>query len=180
MRILQLALRIPYPLRDGGAIAIYNNTKYLSAAGHEVTLLALNTTKHHQDPSVMAEHARVITTDIDTTPRAVPALKNLLFGRLPYNVERFDVPEHHERLAKLLQAEQFDVILFERVYLGVYLETIRKYSDAPVILRAHNVEYEIWQRLASNESNLAKRLLYKQLALRGEAFERSVLPRFDG
>ncbi len=180
MRILQLALRIPYPLRDGGAIAIYNNTKHLSAAGHEVTLLALNTQKHHQDPSVMAEHAHVITTDVDTTPRALPALKNVLFGRLPYNVERFDVPEHHERLAGLLQNEQFDVILLERVYLGVYLETIRKHSDAPVILRAHNVEYEIWQRLASNESNIAKRLFYKQLAIRGEAFERTLLPMFDG
>ena len=180
MRILQLTLRIPYPLRDGGAIAIYNNTKSLAKAGHSMTLVALNTRKHRQDPAVMQAFAKVHTTDVDTTPKPLPALKNLCFGQLPYNIERFDVPAHHDLIAKVLEADDYDVILLERAYLGVYLPTIRRHTQAPVVLRAHNVEYEIWQRMAQNETNPLKKWFYGNLAQRGRRFERQLLPQLDG
>ncbi|MBX3102097.1 MAG: glycosyltransferase [Bacteroidetes bacterium] len=180
MKILQLTLRIPYPLNDGGAQAMYHMGAQLEAAGHEVTLAALNTRKHYQDPSVLHQVAAVYIAEVDTTPRPWAALWNLLFSRQPYNIQRFDQPAFHDLLRNLLQRESFDLIQLEGVYLAVYLPTLRKYSRAPVVLRAHNVEYRIWERMAGAEHNLLRRTYFRHLARRGRRFEAQMLPRFDG
>ena len=49
MRILQLCKKFPYPLKDGEVIAINNLSKALHQLGCEITLLCMNTTKHHFD-----------------------------------------------------------------------------------------------------------------------------------
>ena len=51
MRILQLCKKFPYPLKDGEAIAVNSISKSLHQLGCEVTLLAMNTTKHYFDLS---------------------------------------------------------------------------------------------------------------------------------
>jgi len=51
MRILQLTPRMPYPLTDGGAIGIFNITKWLNILGHQVTLITfpLGTIRSNQE-----------------------------------------------------------------------------------------------------------------------------------
>jgi hypothetical protein len=39
--------KVPWPPKDGGAIACLNMTKGFSMLGHEVTVLSMNTSKHH-------------------------------------------------------------------------------------------------------------------------------------
>ena len=46
MKILQLTNKVPYPPRDGGAIASLTLARELTRAGHQVTVLAMNTSKH--------------------------------------------------------------------------------------------------------------------------------------
>lgn len=180
MKILLLTLRVPYPLTDGGAIAMYRLMEALHRAGHELHILALNTRKHHQDPAVLERFGKVSTTQLDTTPSAPAAVSNLLFSRLPYNIARFLSEEHALRLQKILETEQFDVIQLEGVYLGLYLPLIRANTKAPILLRAHNVEYEIWAEMARTEKHAFKKLYYRHLAKRGRRFERATVPEFDG
>ncbi len=47
MRILQVTNKIPYPTKDGGAIACMNLTRGFSLLGHRVTILSMNTAKHN-------------------------------------------------------------------------------------------------------------------------------------
>ena len=47
MKILQLTNKPPWPAKDGGAIAVLNLTKGFAALEQEVTVLAMNTRKHH-------------------------------------------------------------------------------------------------------------------------------------
>ncbi len=47
MRILQLTNKPPWPDKDGGAIAMLNLTRGFYRLGHEVTILSMNTLKHH-------------------------------------------------------------------------------------------------------------------------------------
>jgi glycosyltransferase involved in cell wall biosynthesis len=159
---------------------MYHMAEELQRAGHEVTLAALNTRKHRQDPALLQHVATVHAAEVDTTPRPLPALHNLLFGKLPYNIVRFDQPAFHQLLARLLRQEAFDLIQLEGVYLACYLHTLRQHSQAPIVLRAHNVEYRIWERLAEAERNPLKRYYYRHLAGRGRTFEAQMLPRFDG
>ena len=180
MHILQLTLRIPFPLTDGGAQAMYHLGQALHSAGHRLTVAALNTRKHHQNPTVLSDYAQVVATDLDTTPRLLPALWCEAFGALPYNIARFQSAAHAATLHGLLQCQTFDAILLEGVYLAPYIPVLRAHSRAPVILRAHNVEYDIWAQYARYERHPLRRWFFNRMARRGKAFETQALKQFDG
>jgi glycosyltransferase involved in cell wall biosynthesis len=186
MHILQVSPRVPFPLHDGGAIGIYNITAGLLAAGHRVTMLAINTPKHHQPTSVLdhlGPNFRLVTVEVDTTAKPLKALQNLLFSGKPYNIARFINPKVIGALVPLLQAEKFDVIQYEGTYVAWYKEWLDSEELTPAgtvsVLRAHNIEYVIWERLAQGEPNPLKRWYLGQLARRLRSFEKEYLRYFD-
>ncbi|QKG56006.1 glycosyltransferase family 4 protein [Hymenobacter sp. BRD128] len=185
MHILQVSPRVPFPLHDGGAIGIYNITKGLLAAGHRVTMLAINTPKHHQPADVLAHlgpNFRLVTVDVDTDATPLKALQNLLFSSQPYNVDRFIKEEVTSALIELLQTQTINVVQFEGTYVAWYYEWWG-YQELSVgvkgVLRAHNIEYVIWERLAAGEKKLLKRWYLKNLAQRLRRFEQRCLVNFD-
>ncbi|MBC6990160.1 glycosyltransferase family 4 protein [Hymenobacter sp. BT491] len=182
MHILQLCPRVPFPPHDGGAIAMYDVTAGLARAGHRVTVLAANTPKHWQDGNVLDHlpNVRLVTVPVDTSLSPVKALKNLLVSKIPYNVERFISPALADALAHILQTERVDVVQIEGTLVAWYLKVVRKAAPhVPVVLRAHNVEYTIWEMLAQRETNIAKSLYMKYLAKGLKRFELDYLPEFD-
>lgn len=182
MKILQLANKFVYPPKDGGAIGIFNYTKAFSALGCQVTMLAMNTTKHRfkmdELPDEISRLARWIAVDVDNRIKPLNALSCLLQGR-SYNIERFISSAYNDRLIELLQQEDFDVIQLEGLYLSPYLETIRSYSSAKVVMRSHNVEHEIWARIAENERGWLKRAYLKILARQLKEYEVRRLNKYD-
>ena len=183
MHLLQLCPRVPYPPTDGGAIAMYDVVAGLAAAGHHVTVLALNTPKHRQPADALAHlgpNVRLVTVEVDTRLKPRRALRNLLFGALPYNVERFVSRAVAARLTELLRTEAIDVVQVEGTFVAWYVDAIRRAAPGgPVVLRAHNVEHIIWQMLADRQPNPLKACYLRYLARGVEAFERRCLPRFD-
>ena len=187
MHILQLCPRVPYPPHDGGAIAMYGVAAGLVWAGHRVTLLAINTPKHRQPADALAHlgpTVRLVTVEVDTDISAAKALKNLLFSRQPYNVERFISPAVGEKLLEILRTEAIDIVQMEGTFVAWYVELLGRQHRAnfrvpPLVLRAHNVEFTIWQMLAHREKNPLKRLFLRTMAARLEKFERRYLRQFD-
>ncbi|MCB2410139.1 glycosyltransferase family 4 protein [Hymenobacter lucidus] len=182
MHILQICPRVPFPPHDGGAIAMHDVAAGLAAQGHQVTVLAINTPKHFQPDTVLSHlpGVRLVTVFVDTSLSPVKALKNLLTGTVPYNVERFISPAVEARLVELLRAETFDVVQVEGTFVAWYLDVIKREAPRlPVVLRAHNVEYTIWQMLAARETNPLKRLYLRHLAKGLQKFEEQYLSRFD-
>lgn len=175
---------MPFPPHDGGAIAMYDVTAGLSRAGHRVTVVAANTPKHAQAADALAHlgpNVRLVPVPIDTRMRPTHALRNLLTSKLPYTVERFVSPALARQLTHILQTEDIDVVQVEGTFVAWYIDVIRQAAPrVPVVLRAHNVEYTIWQMLAGREYNLARAWYLRNLARRLERFERRYLPRFDG
>ncbi|MBD2767932.1 glycosyltransferase family 4 protein [Hymenobacter sp. BT664] len=187
MHLLQLCPRVPFPPHDGGAIAMYDVAAGLVRAGHRVTVLAINTPKHRQPADALAHLGpalRLVTVDVDTAISASKALKNLLFSRQPYNAERFISAAVGERLLEILRTEQVDVVQLEGTFVAWYAEFLGRQHRAdfrvpPLVLRAHNVEYTIWQMLATREANPLKRFFLTVMAARLEKFERRYLRQFD-
>ena len=169
---------MPFPPHDGGAIVIYDSISNLAALGVDVTVLAINTPKHYQPDQVLQDRARLITVFVNTNLSGVKAFFNL-FTRVPYVFERFVSPAYTARLMALLQTETFDIIQIEGSQMAWYLPTIRHYSKAPVVLRAHNLEYTIWQRLAQHEKNFLKKIYLQYMAREVLTFEQTYLPQFD-
>lgn len=184
MRILQLCKKFPYPLKDGEVIAIHNLTKAFYQLGHEVTVLAINTKKHFFDralnklPQEFEKTADYYDVYVDTDVRPKDALINL-FTKHSYNIKRFESGDYQEKLVDLLKQQKFDLIQLEGIYLAPYLDTIREHSAAPVVMRAHNVEFEIWDRLAKVEKNMLKKSYLNLLAKRLKAFELNQLNAYD-
>ena len=164
MRILQLCNKFPWPLKDGAAIASTYLAKALVELGSDVTLLSMNTSKHWFDTSMLPagfdHYAGMHTVYVDNRIRLLPAFLNL-FTDKSYHVERFADPAFARKLSEILQEQPFDVIQLESLYLTPFIPVIRKYSSALVALRAHNVEHEIWERVAGNSNPLKKWYLQK-------------------
>ncbi len=183
MKILQLTNKVPYPPKDGGAIATLNLSLGLEAIGHQVCMLAMNTPKHHYDidqiPTHIREKLRMEAVDIDTTIRPAAMVSNLLFSSLPYNATRFFSKSYANKLTEVLTEEDFDIIQLEGLYLAHYIPLIRKHSNAKIALRAHNIEHEIWQRAAKQERSLPKKMYFRILAKRILNYKKKVLNTYD-
>ena len=61
-----------------------------------------------------------------------------------------------------------------------YIPVIRKYSDAKIVLRAHNVEHILWNDIAVNEKNTLKRIYLKIQANRLKKYELEQLANVEG
>ena len=182
MKILQLTNKVPYPPRDGGAIASLTLARELSRAGVELVVLAMNTSKHfvgpgHTDGKPLEEIQWEIIP-VDTKIHWQKALCNLLFSRLPYNAVRFISNTYRDRLRFLLSENKFDFIILDNLYTGLYINDIRSCSTGKIVLRAHNIEHEIWARTAKSSHGL-KRLYLTILARRIRRFELSLINRYD-
>jgi len=182
MRILQLMNKVPWPPKDGGAIACMNMTKGLSMLGHELTVLSMNTSKHHirikDIPKNVRSKADFRLVEVPARINFIEGALNLFFSKLPYNAQRFISGNFTSELIKLLFEKQFDVIQLEGLYLCPYIPVIRKYSKALIAYRAHNIEYEIWDRTASLSKGLRSKYL-KNLSERIKRFEINHLNKYD-
>jgi len=183
MKILQLTNKMPFPPKDGGAIATLNISMGLHLLGHEITLLGMNTIKHytHMDdlPETLRNNIDIRDVNVDTNLSFRAAFKNLFFSRLPYNAVRFFNKDFTHTLVNLLKEKDFDVVQLEGLYMSWYINTIRKHSKAIIALRAHNIEHEIWHRAATHERSFFKKIYFRILAGRIKKFKLSILNTYD-
>jgi glycosyltransferase involved in cell wall biosynthesis len=182
MKILQVTNKVPYPVKDGGAIACMNLARGFSLLGHEVTILAMNTVKHHvtltEIPESVKELAEFKLVNVPARISPVSALLNLMFSRKPYNAVRFISKTFEDELIKVLHENEFDIIQLEGLYVCPYIPVIRENSKAKIIYRAHNIEHEIWSRTAIMAHGLEKWYL-KNLSKRIKKFEVQTLNKYD-
>lgn len=183
MKILMLCNKSPWPKREGGPIAMHAMISGLLLAGHTVKVLAANTNKYNVDPeSLPAEFiakTQIEFVDIDLSLNISGGLYNFLAGK-SYHVSRFHTKVFAQKLTEILRKDSYDIIQLETLYMASYLDIIHKYSKASVVLRAHNIEHKIWQRIAENCPNPFKRIYINQLYRSLRRFEISILNKMDG
>lgn len=158
-------------------------TRGLMEAGHTVKLLTLVTDKHpfeeEKFPEGYAEETGIQGVYVDTKINVVDAFSALVTND-SYNISRFFSPDFDMLLRRLLEKTHYDVIHMESLFMTPYIHTCRRYSKAPIVLRSHNLEYMIWERVAVGTKNRAKRSYLKYLSNKLKDYELSVLPRLDG
>jgi glycosyltransferase involved in cell wall biosynthesis len=182
IKILQVSNRVPWPLNEGGNIGIYNYTKAYRELGHDVTLYCLDAQKHNtpikEASSELSKYAKLYIHPIDTDINLEDAIKHLVKNK-SYNVSRFYNTIFEEELTKLLSKESFDLVQLEGTFVGPYISSIRKVHKGLLSLRMHNVEFEIWQRLAQNEKNPLKKLYLNILAKQLKKYESKIIRQVD-
>lgn len=181
MRFLQLIKKIPFPPRDGESLLVSNFNNELKKKVDKIDLLSFNTIKHYFDvkqlPKEQNHYNEIYDIYLDNRVKWFDAFLNL-FSNTPYHISRYIRQDFDEKLITILNKNTYDFILIESIFLAPYIPTIRKYSKAKIIIRAHNVEYEIWERITQNTANpikktyltyLTKKLKKYELAHIGEA-----------
>ena len=168
MKTLVIASKSPFPVIDGGCFAMNMFLKNLQAIPEieQIDYLILSTYKHPFSKEAIPTDCEVKTkfysVEIDTKLKVKSALKKLIQGK-SYNLSRFFENSVAEKLEALILENKYDCIIFESLFPLVYLDTIRKISKAKCVLRAHNIEYEIWEDLQLNEGNPFKKWYLNQL-----------------
>jgi glycosyltransferase involved in cell wall biosynthesis len=183
MKILFLCNKSPYPPKEGGPLAMNANIEGLKAAGHYIKVLAMNTNKYFVPEKEIPEEYRQRTgielIYIDLSVKPLAALMNL-FSSSSLHVDRFISREFDSKLTDVLKNEEFDIVQLEMLYMSPYIETIRKHSKAKIILRSHNIEHLIWNRISKKTNNPLRKVYLEYLTRKLKNYELSAMNLYDG
>lgn len=184
MKILVLAPRPLWPEHDGGTVATARCVRGLASAGAELSLLSIKTEKHNealasagsQPPPYLSAYR---TVPVDTRIRPAVLAYNFLFSSEPYDLSRFRSAAYTERLREVLNNSHFDIIQCEGLSMALYLEEIKRNTDSPVILRAHNLEHKIRKMMAADERSPIRKAYLINLSRRLLSAEKMAAADFD-
>jgi glycosyltransferase involved in cell wall biosynthesis len=181
LKILVLSARVPFPQNGGYPIVVYNTIKGLVDLGHDVSLVALNTKRHFEtevpkDPLLQKINYRAYNIDINVSVWDVAI--NLL-SKTSFNIDKYYDPEFEKLLIREVRNTEYDIIQFEGLMVSLYLSAVRKNSKAKLVYRAHNIENQIWGRLAQQKNDPFKKSYLKMHAKRIKNYELQQLNKFD-
>ncbi|HMD35946.1 MAG TPA: glycosyltransferase [Vicinamibacterales bacterium] len=182
MRILWLKSDLLLPLDKGGKLRTWHLMRHL-AARHEITYLAF--ADPDEDPANV-QGMRAVASRVETIPRTDPPKGSLRFyldaavhllDPLPYAVGKYRSRAYRRRLAALLKAQRFDLVVCDFLFPAVNLP---RQLPCPAVIFTHNVESEIWRRHRETKTSFVGRLLYDAQHRRMRRYESRALARFDG
>ncbi|RZJ82153.1 MAG: glycosyltransferase [Flavobacterium sp.] len=181
MKALILTNRVPFPPNSGYPIVVYNTIKGLLQLGVEVTLFSINTAKHNVDVDdiydPVFEKINFHSYNIDTEVNIWGAFFNI-FSNQSYNVSRFYDDDAAKLLEHVLHDHDFDIVQFEGLFVVPYLDTVKEFSKAKLIYRAHNIEFDVWEKLAALEQFTPRRKYLEFLSRRLKIYETEQINRF--
>ncbi len=144
MKILVLATKSPWPAVDGGRQLLATTLSALAARGHELTLVF--PAQASDGPCPLAA-CRTVAVAVAQRSRWHDALVAQL-RREPLTLWRHAHPEVVAKVEELIAGESFEVVHAEQVQaLAAAAPAMER--GLPVVLRAQNVESELWSGLAA-------------------------------
>lgn len=181
MKVLLLTNRVPFPPNNGYSIVVYNTIKGLLRQNVEITLFSINSSKHYVDVDDIYDpvfekidfHSYHVNTEVNIWD----AFFNI-FSSDSYNVSRFYSDEAAKLLENILREKEFDIIQFEGLFVVPYIDTVKALSHARLVYRAHNIEHDIWERLAVKEHFRPRKKYLEFLARRLKIYETEQINRF--
>ena len=166
-----LTPRLPWPLDDGGRIALWQ-TVWAAAQEYDVTLLSFVPQGSETEPPprpLIDLGVTIVRVPFRPPPLPVAAVSGLI-GRWPYTLARYRSVAFErflrERVAVLTPA----YVLANNLHMATYVESI---GGIPMVLRQQNVEHVWMERYARDRGSTAAGLYAREQVARlkrAEAF----------
>lgn len=151
VQVLWVATKAPYPPRDGGRLVQWLTLEALAARGVEVTLVApVDSGKALSEVSTTLLEAH-IRPELVSCPRASPLVTaaRALWTRTPWTLAAHRSPAIEARVEALASRGHFEVIHAEQLQTWPQTAAARRKHGIPVLLRAQNVESDLWKQVAT-------------------------------
>lgn len=184
MKVLIISHKPPFPIIDGGCLAMsrfLENVHSIEEVEH-LTYFSLSTFKHpferNEFPQNKFKKVTFVNKFINTKLRPEKALKDLIRGE-SYNLSRFYNVAISNFLINLCRSHKFEVVIFESLFATVYFEDLKNVCSAKFIYRAHNIENAIWKDLKEKAKNPLKKWYVSKLHEKLEVYENKLLKNID-
>jgi hypothetical protein len=175
MKILVVATKAPWPPVDGGRLLLRNTLDGLAATGCRTTLVApVDPARFDLDAVREAlagccEPRLVPVSSGGRTPSPAALVRAIVDGT-PLSIVRHALPAVRREVQRTLDAEQFDLVHVEQLQALTQAEPAFE-GGVPVVLRAQNVESDLWREAARRARGWRRPLL---------ALEARRLARWEG
>lgn len=113
-------------------------------------------------------------------PHPLLSLFRALRDRLPLSVAKYSTPNFLSHIMDLIADYRPDVIWVDHAQLGLIAEKVQGLGSYLTLVRAHNLEWKIFERSADASSNLFRRALLRFEAIRMKRFEANLPGKVDG
>jgi polysaccharide biosynthesis protein PslH len=176
VNILVVSTRFPFPPRWGFATRVVELARQLSAR-HRVTLLSYAAPGDEDSESPDAGlTVEIVRRDLQTTvaKRRDQALS--LVSRMPFECRAAYSREFQAAIDRLSAMTPFDLVQLESPLVADF----RFPRAAQVVLDEHNIEYEVFERMVSQERSPLRRMFYRLEHTRFRRFEQRVWRAVDG
>lgn len=174
--MLAVATKAPWPPVDGGRFLLLNTLEALAAAGCRLTLVAPVDPTRFDLARVARELSPWCRPRLVPAAPLPPAVALLRSGGAPLSIARHRLPAVRREVESLLAAERFDLVHAEQLQALPQVEPAFS-QGIPVVLRAQNVESDLWAETARRGRGLKgwflRREAAKLAAWEGEAVRRA-------
>ncbi len=189
MRILWVVPKWTFPINDGARIATDRLLRAMKKAGAEIDVVAICPTDENTDVAQMRAHWGV--SQITVLRRTMPktqigkiffyAWKLLTAGRLPLTFSSFQTKKLQVELRGILDQSHYDLVLLDGLHTAVpFRDDLAGRAGTRFLLRAHNVETELWEKASEQTHVPLKRWFLQSQASKVKSFEAEVLRSVAG
>ncbi len=179
-RVLFFAPRDCRPPNTGAKLRNYHLCRELSREAHVTYLSFEEDNEDAGNDAVVEDMAERILTVPHHNPTTPIQLARGLVGPWPFTVLKYTTPAMQSRLAALLRAETFDVVLMHSLLMSAYGPLLKSAKPRPLLICDwHNVDSEVLERYAAHAPNLPRKIYALATARRLARLEKAQMPRFD-
>ena len=150
-KVLFIANKPAYPKSDGGSIAISKLVESFEKINYCVDIVSISKSSYnnlkipeHYKPSQNINqftfHKKMKINLVDTI--------NSIVNNKSIQALRFYDNRINKYIQKLIDSSEYKTIIFESIFSTIYLDKLKFNNDSKLILRAHNIEHEIWFNLS--------------------------------
>lgn len=173
---LFITTQFPYPLDNGGKIGAFNGLSVISA-NYNVTVLSFSEEMQYVDEGIdyfknklpNVQFKKPIRHDIHIRKKPFTLVKvmakDFLYS-LPYVTIKFENQSMYRAIDKQFEnGNCYDIVFIDYLNMGIYQNYIqKKYSGqySEIILKDHNIEFEIVRQTVKNEFGFKKAILNRE------------------
>lgn len=183
MNLLQLTHRLPWPPIDGGkkgTLGFVDGYRRHPAIKHHSLVCMC--------PQEEADWAREwqpegvdLSVDLMDARNSIPrVLANTVFSSQPFNMAKYQRASFASLVEAAIRKNLPDVVHFDSLHTAWYAGLMTRLApNALKVLRCHNAEHVIMERLAESQTNPVKKALVGLQADRLKRYEAEALDAFD-